>query len=157
LFEIDSRFKFDIVVAQQKPSQPSIYCAFYLHDPSWLFSQERVTSQLEYDMSFIRLTGGSRLVLTECRSQDQVNVLRPLLSVADTSVERFFDSHGIDLSIGVEVHRHPEIATPLVTNSIPGDAIPLLEGRHFWQHIGRTSEELRYAARVTQLLSTGYW
>ena len=39
LFEIDSRFKFALVVASRQGPTKEFRCAFYLHDDEWLFGK----------------------------------------------------------------------------------------------------------------------
>jgi hypothetical protein len=71
LFEIDSRFKFALVVAAANGPTSQFSCAFYLHDDEWLFG-DPVTNgreRLHYSMDFVQRTGGIYLSLVELRSK----------------------------------------------------------------------------------------
>jgi hypothetical protein len=57
LFEIDSRFKFALVVASRTGPTATFPCAFYLHEDEWLFG-DRSDRELSYTFDFIRRTGG---------------------------------------------------------------------------------------------------
>ncbi len=74
LFEIHSSFKFATVVAQAGLPTDSVSCAFYLHDDEWLFSDRREREPLQYDIGFIRRTGGDYLSLLELRSTKDLRV-----------------------------------------------------------------------------------
>lgn len=67
LFEIDSRFKFAVIVASRQGPTKEFRCAFYLHDDAWLFG-DRQENSLGYDLDFVRRTGGNYLGLLELRS-----------------------------------------------------------------------------------------
>ena len=60
LFEIDSRFKFALVVARRKGPTDNLRCAFYLHDDEWLFGP-RSTSECQFSLELVQRTGGDYL------------------------------------------------------------------------------------------------
>lgn len=74
LFEIHRSFKFALVVARGsvEPTK-SFRCAFYLHEPDWLFG-DRGDGELEYTMEFLRSTTGDSLNFLELRSRTAVPV-----------------------------------------------------------------------------------
>ncbi len=69
LFEIDSRFKFALLVSQVGAPSTEVRCGFYLHDDEWLFSPERESESLPYSIDFIRRTGGEHLTFLELRTK----------------------------------------------------------------------------------------
>jgi hypothetical protein len=66
LFEIDSRFKYDLLVAVKEPPRAAFLCAFYRHDPAWLAGEK--VDALRYTPQFVAETGGEHRVLLELRS-----------------------------------------------------------------------------------------
>jgi hypothetical protein len=66
LFEIDSRFKYDLLVAVKEPPRAAFLCAFYRHDPAWLAGEK--ADALRYTPRFVAETGGEHRVLLELRS-----------------------------------------------------------------------------------------
>ena len=74
LFEIHSSFKFATVVAQAGRPTDSVSCAFYLHDDEWLFTDHKGREPLQYDLGFIRRTGGDYMSLLELRSTKDLEV-----------------------------------------------------------------------------------
>lgn len=69
LFEIDSRFKFALVVAQKGKATEQFACAFYLHDDQWLFGDRKDRPALTYTLEFVKKTGGEYLSLLELQSE----------------------------------------------------------------------------------------
>ena len=67
LFEIDSRFKFALVVASYPGPTTQFPCAFYLHEAEWLF-RDRDDRELHYSLDFVRKTSGQYLSLVELRA-----------------------------------------------------------------------------------------
>jgi hypothetical protein len=66
LFDIDSRFKYDLLVAAREPPQEAFTCAFYRHDPAWLSGEK--ADALRYTPRFVAETGGEHRALLELRS-----------------------------------------------------------------------------------------
>lgn len=75
LFEIDSRFKFALVIASRRGPTDEFDCAFYLHDDEWLFG-DRSDRTLSYTLRFVKQTGGEYLSLLELRSTAGYQVAR---------------------------------------------------------------------------------
>ncbi|MEW6137143.1 MAG: N-6 DNA methylase [Thermodesulfobacteriota bacterium] len=69
LFEIDSRFKFALVVASYAQAGRPFSGAFYLHDDEWLFRKDKDRQPLLYNLDFVRRTGGDYLSLLELRDE----------------------------------------------------------------------------------------
>ena len=72
LFEIDSRFKYDLLVAVKEPPRGSFTCAFYRHDPAWLSGEK--TDALRYTPRLVAETGGEHRALLELRSAEDLDV-----------------------------------------------------------------------------------
>lgn len=73
LFEIDSRFKFALVVAGKPGPTKDFSCAFYLHEMEWLFG-DRSTKELSYSLDFVKNTGGDYLNFLETRTPQDVEI-----------------------------------------------------------------------------------
>ena len=73
-FEIDSRFKFDLIVSANGQPAPTFLSAFYLQDDEWLFGDWNDGRLLQYDNAFVHRTGGDYLTLLELRSQQDLDV-----------------------------------------------------------------------------------
>src|SRR5262249_33633060 len=80
LFEIDSRFKFALVVAQAGKTTDVVSCGFYLHDDEWLFGERNGREPLQYQLEFVRRTGGNYLSLIELRSNRDEEVAEKCFS-----------------------------------------------------------------------------
>lgn len=92
LFEIDSRFKFALIVAEAKQSTVVKFrCAFYVHRTDWLFSQ---SDPLEYTREFVARTGRSYLTFLELRSHSDGEVADRLFS-AEQSLGEMCASVGV--------------------------------------------------------------
>jgi len=74
LFEIDSRFKFAVIIAENKLLNKDFCCAFYLHDDECLFNGYLTQNYLNYSLDFINKTGGNYLNLLELRSLKDLEV-----------------------------------------------------------------------------------
>ena len=79
LFEIHSSFKFATVVAQAGQPTEEFSCAFYLHDDEWLFANRSDRETLNYQLDFVRRTGGDYLSLLELRSSLDLKIAETCL------------------------------------------------------------------------------
>lgn len=159
LFEIDSRFKYALVVARRDPRTSSFAAGFYLHDPESLFEDR---DWLHYDRSFVRATGGEYLSFLELRSQNDVEVAQACFANGEPLVDTL-ERKGLRLSQEVnmtyEAHRfsdsdavaprddarEPETAEALRERGY----LPLHEGKTFHQYDDRWEDPPRY------LIATG--
>src|SRR5262249_25833756 len=107
LFEIDSRLKFALVVAQKGKATDRFSCAFYLHDDSWLFSDNRVPKPLTYTPAAVRITGGPYLVFVESRTQDDFELVVVQEQSKKTTWGEFLVELGVTTAFGIELHRNP--------------------------------------------------
>jgi hypothetical protein len=99
LFEIDSRFKYDLLVAVKEPPRADFMCAFYRHDPAWLAGEK--ADALRYTPRFVAETGGEHRALLELRSAADLEVAERCFSRTARFLE-FCDRSRIRL--GRELH-----------------------------------------------------
>ena len=165
LFEIDSRYKFALIIASKQHNKDEIQCAFYLHDDEWLFRDRNGRKPLKYTIDFIRRTGGDYLNLLELRSQIDYEVAE----VCFTNGEPFGEvcEHlGIKLSQELnmtydawrftpteevlpdgEDPRDPEVAARLLEMGY----LVLHEGKTFWHYDDHWGERPRYILNLDKL------
>ena len=77
LFDIDSRFKFALIVARRPGPTRSLRCAFYLESVADLDEPGRV---MEYDADFLAVSGGDNLTPLELRGATDMAVARILFA-----------------------------------------------------------------------------
>jgi len=147
LFDIDSRFKFALVVAR-RPAQvaETIRCAFYLRDLREASDPARV---MTYDRAFLRQAGGPRLTFPELRGPADLAIARRMFAERETLAE-WCARHGIrlgrDLHMTDDAHRF----TPIGTATDPGWLV-LHEGKTFHQFTDRRDPAPRHAVHATSL------
>ena len=73
LFDIDSRFKFTLVVARLPGPTRTIRCAFYLTDFAQIEDPGRL---MDYDTAFIGASGGAHTTLLELRGATDLGIAR---------------------------------------------------------------------------------
>jgi hypothetical protein len=78
VFDIDSRFKFDLIVADKPGPTGPFRCGFYLERISDVDDREKI---MTFDMDFLRRSGGARLTPLELRGRVDLVV-----------AERFFEA-----------------------------------------------------------------
>lgn len=170
LFEIDSRFKFALVVAARGGSTDEFPCAFYLHDDEWLFG-DRGDRELHYALDFVKRTGGEYLSLLELHTPQDAEVAR----ICFNSGEPFsLVRRRVGVRFGEEMHmskcahlftptdqilhegedpRHPDIARLLLNQ----DYLALHEGKTFHQYDDRWGERPRYIVHFENLTHNFAW
>ena len=75
LFDIDSRFKFTLVVARLPGPTRTMRCAFYLTDFAQIEEPKRL---MDYDPAFIGASGGAHTTLLELRGATDLAIARRL-------------------------------------------------------------------------------
>lgn len=152
LFDIDSRFKFALVVARRPdPARlepaAAIRCAFYLHG---LEDTENPTRVMTYDRAFIRRSGGSRETFLELRGSADLAIARRLFGEHET-LAAWCTRHGIrfgrDLHMTDDAHRF----TPVEASGDGFGWLTLHEGKSFHQFTDRREPRPRYAVHVDAL------
>lgn len=170
LFEIDSRFKFALVVAARSGPTVEFPCAFYLHDDEWLFG-DRGTRQLRYTLDFVHRTGGEYLTLLELRSPKDLEVAEVCFKNGEP-FGQVCERHGIrlgrELNMTDDAWRFTSIATILPGSEDPRDPIVarsllemgylvLHEGKTFHQFTDRWEDRPRYVIPIVQLADKPLW
>jgi hypothetical protein len=166
LFEIHASFKFATVVVQRHQAGTSEFrCAFYLHEPEWLFT-ERQEGLLRFSRDFVRRTGGKYLSFVELRGEADFEVARavtrrgelfgvwsaerairvgPELDMAKSAKEFFTDAAKV--LKGDEDPREAAVASALRARGY----LPLHEGKTFHQYTDRWDDRPRYLVALDAL------
>jgi hypothetical protein len=97
-FEIDSRFKFALVVSCSEGSTSEFSCGFYLHNDESLFGEWSNGGPLRYTRDFIRRTGGEYMAFLELRSRDDLEVAETCFANAELFL-------GVAHAFGVRIGR----------------------------------------------------
>ena len=168
LFEIDSRFKFALVVAHAGTPTNLFSCAFYLHDDEWLFGDKAARPPLRYSGDFVERTGGVYWSFAECRTQMDADLLDAAHASHTAPLGSFCDHAGIDFAFGVELHRNREFDNRVETPQY-GDELLLerrlerrskvfvLEGKCFNQFTDRGEYPARVQAPASVVLEKEKW
>lgn len=168
LFDIDGRFKFALVVARSGGGREPLRCAFYLHDPSFLFEAREA---LEYDDAFIARTGGEHLALLELRSPMDARVAERCFAggepfgaararlgvVTSQEVNMTYDSHRFTpasevVPAGVDP-REPAAGRALLAEGY----LPLHEGKTFHQYTDRWEGRPRWVVALAAVRDKPAW
>jgi len=164
LFDIDSRFKFAAVVAQNDPAGTREFeCGFYWHDLGRLFEPE---GRLRYSIEFVRKTGGEYLTLLEGRDEPQVVLLNTMYRRSE-QLGSWMSARGIVPNtselpmLGGDVFipapsddvRRPEVAQDLVRRGF----VPLHEGKTLHQFDDLWETPPRYVVRLAGLQDRPRW
>jgi hypothetical protein len=169
LFEIDSRFKFALVVAQRGAgAAEETECGFYLHDPEWLFRSDRETIRVSAD--FISRHGGPCLTLAELRTPSDVAVFSAL-GISSASLSEVRKSVGVWHARELDMAKNSDLflstssrtiqedpRDPSVHASIIEEGLVLLhEGKTFHQYTDHWEDSPRYLVRVSSIIDRHQW
>jgi hypothetical protein len=158
LFDIDSRFKFALIVARAPGPTRALRCAFYLEGLEQIADRNRI---LQYDRAFIQAAGGAHLAFPELRSRTDMQVAQHLF-VGPRRLGEWCAEHGI--GFGCDLHMTADSAhfVPLARLLRNGETIagldrrgylPLHEGKTFHQFTDRWDTPSRYAVPAEALLA----
>nr|WP_254175160.1 N-6 DNA methylase [Planktothrix pseudagardhii] len=171
LFEIDSRFKFAVVIAQEGKLTDEFPCGFYLHDDEYLFRDRRENLSLNYNLDFVKKTGGNYLSLLELRSEKDLEVAKVCFANGEP-FGNVCDRLGIKL--GNELHmthdswrftstskilpegkdpREPDVAKQLLKMGY----LVLHEGKTFWQYNDQWESLPKYLISVKHIFERTTW
>ena len=169
LFEIDSRFKFALVVASRGGRTEAFPCAFYLHDDEWLATRTD-PPPLKYARAFVERTGGAYFTLLELRAPADVGLAKMCYASGEAFGERC-ERSGIRL--GRELHMTDDARrfTPADGLVGPGDPrepehalsvrargyAPLHEGKTFHQYDDRWEAPPRYLVALGAVADKPAW
>jgi hypothetical protein len=155
LFDIDSRFRFDLLVARRPGPTRSFRSAFYLDRFEQITDPARL---MTYDTAFIDATDHQRLTLLELRGNNDMAVARRLFE-APERLGGWCRSRGIQFSNDLHMTGdagnfrrimadHARPVTAMVDTS---DMLVLHEGKTFHQYTDRWDTPPRYAVAAADL------
>lgn len=170
LFEIDSRFKFDILVARKNISGTNNFnCGFYLHNEEWLFNLDKEKDILTYEYNFIKKTDDLYLTFLELRSRKDLGIIlrcfdngKELGSIAENkglflrtnpaALNMSLDSYRFVNSHHVAEAQQDDARKPQISNSLLLKGYLILhEGKTFHQYNDLWSEAPRYLVPLKNL------
>ena len=142
IFDIDSRFKFDLIVARRPGPTESLRCGFYLDAVEDAFDPGKIMS---YTREFLRLSGGAGETPLELRGRTDLRVAERFFA----QPERLRDwclAHGI--RFGNDLHMTAD--ADLFQCASGGDLV-LHEGKTFHQYTDRWDTMPRYGVARAEL------
>ena len=169
LFEIDSRFKFALVVAQRGAgAAKETECGFYLHDPEWLFQEGR--DYIRVSASFIIRHGGPCLTLPELRTPSDVAVFSEL-GIRSTSFSEVRKLVNVWHARELDMAKNSNLFLPASSLATMGDPrdpsahaklidegiILLHEGKTFHQYNDHWDEPPRYLVSASSITDRHQW
>jgi hypothetical protein len=128
LFDIDSRFKFALVLARRPGPTAAMNCAFYLESLADLDVPDRT---MRYDRVFLAAAGGPHLAPPELRGQADLELARTLFA-APLKVGAWCRAHGITFGCDLHMTADSSLFIP-VKGPMPSDCLPMHEGKTFHQ------------------------
>ncbi len=169
LFEIDSRFKFALVVASSPGPTRQFKCAFYRHDDSWLFRLN------EHDEALLNITHleaarlfGQHRVFIEARSRFGFELVKTVKINSVSTWGDFIRGVGMAFSNGIECHRRPDVAREAppeflysrwvcdTRGKLP-PLIPLLDGKNAHQFTDQTEHQVGDVGQLERLTTSAHW
>ena len=136
LFEIDSRFKFALIVAHRPGPTRSLRCAFYLESVADLDEPGRI---MDYDADFLAASGGTNLTPLELRGATDMAVARTLFANKATFGEM---CRSLGIQFGCDLHMTAD-ADCFATGQ--SGRYTLHEGKTFHQYTNRWDTAPRYS------------
>lgn len=135
IFDIDSRFKFDAIVAHRPGPTRTTQCGFYLERIEDAFDPAKI---LAYHADFLHRTSGESLTPLELRGQADLDIARTLFA----QPERFGDwCRRRGIRFGCDLHM---TADAVLFRPPGGGRLPLHEGKTFHQYTGTWDARPRY-------------
>ena len=142
LFDIDSRFKFALIVARKPGPTRSLRSAFYLESVADLDEPGRI---MDYDAAFLAASGGDNLTPLELRGQQDMAVARTLFANPTTLGTRCRD---LGVQFGCDLHMTADAGcfAPRGTGQYT-----LHEGKTFHQFTDQWDTKPRYSVSADAL------
>ncbi|BDA73998.1 unknown protein [Calothrix sp. PCC 7716] len=171
LFEIDSRFKFAVIVATRREITKEFLCAFYLHNDDWLFDNQVQEGKLKYSLEFVQKTGGEYLNFLELKSTQEFNLVKTCFDNGQ-AFGKICDNLDIKIGRELDMTRDSWRFTPtskiLSDDKDPRDTevtyqliergyLVLHEGKTFHQYTDKWEERPRYILNINQVLEKNDW
>jgi len=148
LFDIDSRFRFDLIVARRPGPTRSMRCAFQLEALDQAADAERIMS---YDAGFIAAAGGDHLTPLELRGPGDLSVARAMF--ADRmSFGTWCATRGIQFGRDLHMTDDAPLFQAIGKAADPG-MLPLHEGKTFHQFTDRWDTAPRHAVAASALVA----
>ena len=147
IFDIDSRFKFALVVARRPGPANGLRCGFYLDgieqadDPRFV---------MRYDRGFIDRTGGPYQTLLELRGPADLEIAQRLFTAAET-FGPWCARQGIRLGRDLHMTDDAPSFRPLDPRRDDPDWLVLHEGKTFHQFIDRWDSTPRFMVYAASL------
>jgi hypothetical protein len=136
VFDIDSRFKFDLIVAHRPGPTRSFRCGFYLDR---IDDAEDPTKIMSYDRQFLSESGGVSLTPLELRGNADLEIAKQLFAQGDRLGFWCADRH---IRLGRDLHMTDDAHTFLRPGA--GDLV-LHEGKTFHQFTDTRDTVPRYS------------
>jgi hypothetical protein len=144
IFDIDSRFKFDLIVAHLPGPTQSLRCAFYLEGIEQISDESRV---MTYAMSFVEASGGASLAPLELRGQTDLMIAEQLFA-HPLRLGGWCRESGIRLGRDLHMTDDARMFQP-----IGAGRMLLHEGKTFHQYTDRWDTPPRYSVASEPLRS----
>jgi hypothetical protein len=139
LFDIDSRFRFDLLVAHRPGPTRAMRCAFYLDRFEQVDDPARL---MTYDLAFVEAVGGAHLTFLELRGGSDMTIARRLFG-APARLGEWCRTRGIQF--GNDLHMTADSGCFQRASGAAPDAYRLHEGKTFHQYTDRWDTAPRYA------------
>lgn len=169
LFEIDSRFKFDLLVSRLCTEGTTTFPAgFYLHDPRFLFDIEDSDRRITLTTDIINLVGGAYKTFPECRTKIDLALAISQSRTCTTSWGKWLSDHGIKTAFGVELHRNPAFnnrfdplqPTSLVYKTASNEGwqrLPIVAGKSIFQYLDEYDSPPETYVLCADAMATRHW
>ena len=139
LFDIDSRFKFAVVIARRPGPTVAIRCAFYLGSVAELDHPGRIMS---YDRDFLAASAGAHLAPPELRGSADLALARRLFATP-ARLGDWCREQGIDFGCDLHMTADNALFRPLGRRS-PAGVLPMHEGKTIHQFTDAWGDGPRY-------------
>jgi hypothetical protein len=136
IFDIDSRFKFDLIVAQRPGPTRSLRCGFYLDRIEDAVDPTKI---MTYDPAFLEHSGGPSLTPLELRGNADLQIARTLFAQPERLGTWCADRH---IRFGCDLHMTAD--SGCFQNAGAGD-LALHEGKTFHQYTDSRDTRPRYS------------
>ena len=136
IFDIDSRFKFDLIVAQRPGPTQSLRCGFYLDR---IEDTDDPAKIMTYSMAFLNKTGGANLTLLELRGNADLRIAEKFFFQPARLRTWCMDHH---IRFGCDLHMTADSGCFQSAGAAP---LILHEGKTFHQYTDSWDSKPRYS------------
>jgi hypothetical protein len=143
IFDIDSRFKFDLIVAHRPGPTNTLRCGFYLDRIEGAADPEKI---IHYSSVFLRETGGANLTPLELRGNADLKVAKAFFANPERLGEWCQDRH---IRFGNDLHMTADAGL-----FRPRHGMILHEGKTFHQYTDSWDSKPRYRVDAKSLKPT---